>query len=47
MTVLFGMALGWTTGFVESPLRPISLERAVPDFSTLPSRQDTAKVDIP
>ena len=47
MKVLFGMALRQTTGFVESLLRLIGLDRAVPDFSTLSRRQKTLKVTIP
>ena len=47
MKVLFGMALRQTTGFVESLLRLIGLDWAVPDFSTLCRRQKTLKVDIP
>ncbi len=47
MKVLFGMALRQTTGFVESLLRLIGLDWAVPDFSTLSRRQKTLKVDIP
>jgi hypothetical protein len=47
MKVLFGMALRQTTGFVESLLRLIGLDRAVPDFSTLSRRQKTLKVNIP
>jgi hypothetical protein len=47
MKVLFGMALRQTTGFVESLLRLISLDWAVPDFSTLSRRQKTLKVTIP
>ena len=39
MKVLFGMALRQTTGFVESLLRLIGLNWAVPDFSTLSRRQ--------
>lgn len=39
MKVLFGMALRQTTGFVESLLRLIGLDWAVPDFSTLSRRQ--------
>ena len=46
MKVLFGMALRQTTGFVESLLRLIDLNRAVPNFSTLSRRQKTLKVDI-
>ena len=44
---LFGMALRQTTGFVESLLRLIGLDWAVPDFSTLSHRQKTLKVNIP
>lgn len=47
MKVLFGMALRQTTGFVESLLRLIGLDRGVPDFSTLSRRQKRLKVDIP
>jgi len=47
MKVLFGMALRQTTEFVESLLRLIGLDRAVPDFSTLSRRQKTLKVTIP
>ena len=47
MKVLFGMALRQTTGFVESMLRLIGLDWAVPDFSTLSRRQKTLKVNIP
>jgi len=47
MTVLFGMALRQTTGFVESLLRLISLDWAVPDFSTLSRRRKTLKVNTP
>jgi hypothetical protein len=47
MKVLFGMALRQTTGFVESLLRLICLDWAVPDFSTLSRRQKTLKVNIP
>ncbi len=47
MKVLFGMALRQTTGFVESLLRLIGPDRAVPDFSTLSRRQKTLKVNIP
>jgi len=35
------------TGFVESLLRLIGLDRAVPDFSTLSRRQKTLTVNIP
>lgn len=47
LTVLFGMALRQTTGFVESLLRLLGLDWAVPDFSTLSRRQKTLKVNIP
>ena len=47
MKVLFGMALRQTTGFVESLLRLVGLDRAVPDFSSISRRQITLKVDIP
>ena len=47
MKVLFDMALRQTTGFVESLLRLIGLDWAVPDFSTLFRRQKTLKVSIP
>ena len=47
MKVLFGMALRQTTGFVESLLRLMGLNWAVPDFSTLCRRQRALKVDIP
>lgn len=47
MKVLFGMALRQTTGFVESLLRLIGLEWAVPDFSALSRLQKTLKVAIP
>ncbi len=47
MKVLFGMALRQTTGFVESLLRLVGLDWAVPDFSTLCRRQKTLAVNIP
>jgi hypothetical protein len=47
MKALFGMALRQTTGSVESLLRLIGLDWAVPDFSTLSRRQKTLKVNIP
>jgi hypothetical protein len=47
MKVLFGMALRQTAGFVESLLRLIGLDWAVPDFSTPSRRQKTLKVNIP
>ena len=47
MKVLFGMALRQTTGFVESLLRLIDLDWAVPNLSTLSRRQKTLQVNIP
>ena len=47
MKVLFGMALRQTTGFVESLLRLVGLDWAVPDFRTLSRRQKTLAVNIP
>ena len=47
MKVLFGMALRQTTGFVESLLRLIGPDWAVPDFCTLSRRHKTLKVTIP
>jgi hypothetical protein len=47
MKVLFGMALRQTTGFVESLLRLMGLDWAVPDFSTLSRRQKTLRVTLP
>ena len=47
MKVLFGMALSQTTGFVESLLRLIGLDRAVPDFSTLSQSHKTREVNFP
>jgi hypothetical protein len=41
------MALRQTTGVVESLLRLIGLDWAVPDFGTLSQRQKTRKVNIP
>ncbi len=41
------MAPRQTTGFVESLLRLIGLNWAVPDFSTLSRRQKTLAVNIP
>ncbi|MEQ5872940.1 IS5 family transposase [Sagittula sp. NFXS13] len=45
--VLFGMPLRQTTGFVESLLRLVGLDWAVPDFSTLSRRQRTLNVSLP
>lgn len=47
MKVFFGLALRQTTGFVESLLRLVGLDWAVPDFSTLSRRQKTLNVNIP
>lgn len=45
--VLFGLPLRQATGFVESLLKLIGLDWAVPDFSTLCRRQKTLPVAIP
>jgi Transposase DDE domain len=47
MKALFGMAHRQSTGFVESLLRLIDLDWAVPNFSTLSRRQMCLKVNIP
>ncbi|WP_037259944.1 IS5 family transposase, partial [Roseivivax halodurans] len=47
MKVPFGMALWQTTGFVESLLRLVGLDWAVPDFSTLSRRQKALAVTVP
>ncbi len=47
MKVLSGMALRQMTGFVESLLRLMGLNRAVPDFSTLSRRRQRLAVTIP
>lgn len=47
MKVLFGLPLRQTTGFVESLLRLVGLDWAVPDFSTLCRRQRTLNVSLP
>jgi len=41
------MPLRQTTGFVESLLRLVGLDWAVPDFSTLSRRQSTLNVSLP
>ena len=41
------MALRQTTGFIESLLRLVGLDWAVPDFSTLSRRQKTLSVTSP
>ncbi len=47
MKVLFGMAFRQATGFVESLLRLIGVNWAVPGFSTLSRGQRTLAVNIP
>ena len=47
MKVLFGMALRQTTGFAESLLRLIGLDRTVPDLGTLSRRRKTLATGIP
>ena len=47
LKVLFGLPLRQTTGFVESLLRLVGLDWAVPDFSTLCRRQKTLNVSLP
>ena len=47
LKVLFGLPLRQTTGFVQSLLQLIGLDRAVPDFSTLCRRQRTLNVSLP
>ncbi len=47
MKVLCGMALRQMSGFVESLLRLIGVNRAVPGFSTLSRRQKRLAVTIP
>jgi hypothetical protein len=47
MKALFGMALWYTTGLVESLLRLVGLDWTVPDFSTLSRHQKTLTVIIP
>ena len=44
--VLFGLPLRQTTGFVESLLKLVGLDWAVPDFSTLCRRQRTLTVAL-
>jgi len=46
LKVLFGLPLRQTTGFVESLLRLVGLDWAVPDFSTLCRRQKTLNVSL-
>ena len=41
------MPLRQTTGFVESLLRLVGLDWAVPDYSTLCRRQKTLNVSLP
>ena len=47
LKVLFGMPLRQTTGFVQSLLRLVDLDWAVPDYSTLCRRQKTLNVSLP
>ena len=47
MKVLFGLPLLQTTGFVESLLKMVGLDWAVPDFSTLCRRQKALNVSLP
>lgn len=47
MKVLFGLPLRQTTGFVESLLKLVGLDWAVPDFSTLCRRQKVLNVSLP
>ena len=47
LKVLFGLPLCQTTGFVQSLLRLVGLDWAVPDFSTLCRRQRTLNVSLP
>ncbi|KZY52091.1 transposase [Sulfitobacter sp. HI0054] len=47
LKVLFGLPLRQTTGFVQSLLRLVGLDWAVPDFSTLCRRQRTLNVSLP
>ena len=47
LKVLFGMPLRQTTGFVQSLLRLVDLDWAVPDYSTLCRRQKSLKVSLP
>ncbi|WP_397541016.1 IS5 family transposase [Salipiger aestuarii] len=46
LKVLFGTPLRQTTGFVQSLLRLVGLDWAVPDFSTLCRRQRTQNVSL-
>lgn len=47
LKVLFGLPLRQATGFLESLLRLVGLDWAVPDFSTLCRRQKTLNVSLP
>ncbi len=47
LKVLFGLPLRQTTGFVQSLLRLVGLDWAVPDFSTLCRRQRILNVSLP
>ena len=47
MKVLFGLPLRQTIGFVESLLKLVGLDWAVPDFSTLCRRLKVLNVNLP
>ena len=47
LKVLFGLPLRQTTGFMESLMKLVGLDWAVPDFSTLCRRQRTLSVALP
>jgi len=47
LKVLYGMPMRQTTGFVQSLLRLVGLDWAVPDFSTLCRRQKTLNFSLP
>ncbi|SHJ41144.1 Transposase DDE domain-containing protein, partial [Thalassobacter stenotrophicus DSM 16310] len=47
MKVLFGLPLRQTTGFVESLLKLVGSDWAVPDFSTLCRHQKVLNVSLP
>ncbi len=47
LKVRFGLPLRQTAGFVESLLRLVGLNWAVPDYSTLSRRQKTLSVSLP
>ncbi len=47
LKVLFGLPLRQTTGFVQSLLHLVGLDRDVPDFSPLSHRQKRLNMNIP